>query len=400
LILSLRSIKRTFCRKRLSALSVSISRGRSTKFQSGRKHPSAASVLSSALHNPVNRGVLIDARAYVWDVVEMYHTLGGNLSIINTSGDAPSHVDMVANHETAKMLSLICPRMRVFWLADAAKGFDIVATGHIKAMSNPSADFIVKESKGQGYGPKQVLTGWEAISEGIDAHGGSKSDMGPMYNPEILGELKDSSGGRSFPPTPPDDEFSSAASPGGVRLKVGVAYMPAKWEKSGIFRQAADALQGVDGGARRNFSFKGKQYGALKLKLCKGGQSAYRPWLHFDSAQGLLISTDGGKRSLMLELNLKNSRPQVVRVATGEILSSGEGLPTIRIQKVYSPDSVSGTQGEVKAARTVADKGKAKAAISKKAGRAEGGNLLPLGLAAAGAISIFFLMMLWRARKL
>ncbi|MGR3303713.1 MAG: hypothetical protein ACUZ8I_14605 [Candidatus Scalindua sp.] len=116
----------------------------------------AAKVIPELIHNPVDRGILVDARAYKQDVKNLYNKLSGNLSIINTAGDAPSFDTMVAKHEVSKSLKRELPNLRVIWTD--AKGPDMFFRQHIKSL-NPESQLKVKEYTGSGYTKLGITTG-------------------------------------------------------------------------------------------------------------------------------------------------------------------------------------------------------------------------------------------------
>jgi hypothetical protein len=115
----------------------------------------AAKVLTDPQNNPVDRGILIDARAKETDVKNLYHSLNGNLSIINTAGDAPAGRDLVANHDTAKMLKRELPKLNVYWV-DSTFGINSwldtkgILNHHIES-TRINTSFEVKEYTGDGY---------------------------------------------------------------------------------------------------------------------------------------------------------------------------------------------------------------------------------------------------------
>lgn len=110
-------------------------------------------------NNPADRGVLVDARAKIGDVKRLFKSLSGNLSIINTAGDAPSDITMVANHDTAKMLKIFMPDLRVFWI-DSKKGLNVFVAHHLES-AHWDTSFKVKEFTGSGYARYGSMTGGE-----------------------------------------------------------------------------------------------------------------------------------------------------------------------------------------------------------------------------------------------
>lgn len=106
-------------------------------------------------YNPVDNGVLIDARAWVSDVKTLYKALNGNLSIINTAGDAPSDKTMVASHDASKDLKSQLPDLKVFWV-DSKKGINIA--DHLRSM-HWGTSFTVKEFTGNKYVNFGEMTG-------------------------------------------------------------------------------------------------------------------------------------------------------------------------------------------------------------------------------------------------
>ena len=120
----------------------------------------AAKVLSESNRISVDRGVLVDARAYKQDVKSLYYKLNGKLSIINTAGDAPSLGDMVANHNASKSLKRELPNLRVIW--SDAKGLDIFIKQHIKSL-NPESQLKIKEYNGNGYNKLGIMKGGDLI---------------------------------------------------------------------------------------------------------------------------------------------------------------------------------------------------------------------------------------------
>jgi len=116
----------------------------------------------------VDGGILVDPRAWESDVKRLYNTLGENLAIINTAGDAPTrnrtfpvpvfrlNEKMVAYHDTAKALKKELPRLKVYWV-DCA-GLDIFITQHLGAMRSNSS-LLVKEFIGEEYGTISKMTG-------------------------------------------------------------------------------------------------------------------------------------------------------------------------------------------------------------------------------------------------
>ena len=134
----------------------------------------ASQALSELSHNPVNRGILFDARAWVSYVKKLYEKLSGNLTIVTTAGDAPTRSfdlpffqrtiaqilglvvlsdRMVAELDTSKDLKKELPELRVFYLNP--EGFwNIFITGHLAAMSNKK--LYCKEWTGNGF----ITQGW------------------------------------------------------------------------------------------------------------------------------------------------------------------------------------------------------------------------------------------------
>ncbi len=113
---------------------------------------------------PIDRAILVDGRAHIEKVWSTYVALGGEVSIINTAGDAPSFGYMIANHETAKFLKRLLPGIKVYWVD--VKGLDIIITRHLASM-NPEAILLVKEFTGWHYSPSTKLTAWKLMTKAL-----------------------------------------------------------------------------------------------------------------------------------------------------------------------------------------------------------------------------------------
>lgn len=111
--------------------------------------------------NPIDRAVLVDGRAYASATRATYTRLEGQLTAINTRGDAPSLPDMIANHDALKRLKRDLPQLRVL-LTDAG-GPNIPLTQHLAAM-RPDVRLQVREFDGQGYTKPVSTSGPELLS--------------------------------------------------------------------------------------------------------------------------------------------------------------------------------------------------------------------------------------------
>lgn len=109
----------------------------------------ASRVVPTLKYNLVDKGILVDARAWESDVKKLYHAMNGNLAIINTAGDAPASEGMVANHETAKTLKIELPTLKVYWV-DSKKGINFFIGDHLRSMHWDTSLFV-KEFLGDRY---------------------------------------------------------------------------------------------------------------------------------------------------------------------------------------------------------------------------------------------------------
>jgi len=133
-------------------------------------------------HNPIDRGVLVDARAYAWMTILTFGALNGRLAIIDTAGDAPAlpfnqvpiPVGMVANHDEAKKLKAFLPELRLFWVD--AEGVDVFIAQHLATMRPSNPGIVAKEFDGRGYTPTSEMKAWDLLSELIDVQ---QTDLGP-----------------------------------------------------------------------------------------------------------------------------------------------------------------------------------------------------------------------------
>lgn len=117
----------------------------------------ATEAIPALKQNPIDKLIIIDGRAYKQKTVDTYNSLKGNLTIINTAGDAPALPDMIANHSVAKSLKKALPKLTVLW-TDPKGGF-----AHIKCM-NPNAVLWVKEFTGSEYTEKSKMIGRELLN--------------------------------------------------------------------------------------------------------------------------------------------------------------------------------------------------------------------------------------------
>ena len=116
----------------------------------------AARVIPELEKNPVDKGLLVDARAWEDDVRDLYKAIKKNLIVINTAGDAPASpisallIDekMVAHHDTAKKLKEELPELRVIWVD--VEGLDISILKHLSSIGE-EAKLQYKEYTGNGY---------------------------------------------------------------------------------------------------------------------------------------------------------------------------------------------------------------------------------------------------------
>ncbi len=175
-------------------------------------------VLASNGARPWDRLVLVDARAYLWNVVGAYRRLSGNLSIINTKADAPSLITMVGNHLAAKSLQVLLPRLRVFYVDT---GSFIPSAGHLGTLGVRHGVISAYEVQ-PGRNPRKlnVEAGWQVVREGLDKQGPSKSI------------------------SPRTRLHAAAADLGGVLFETGNTYI---LDEQGSLRQLVESLESARG---------------------------------------------------------------------------------------------------------------------------------------------------------
>jgi hypothetical protein len=126
---------------------------------------------------PLDRLILVDARAYVDKTLQAAAILNGNLTIINTGGDAPALADMVANAQGARMVAQADPRIQALYVDP--KGWNLPASAHLATMANqPDKKLEVKVLAGNGYGPSQQMSLKEFKDRVFTAQSSSSAELG------------------------------------------------------------------------------------------------------------------------------------------------------------------------------------------------------------------------------
>jgi hypothetical protein len=165
----------------------------------------ASKVIPELKPGLIGGGILVDARAWKDDVVKLYESLGGNLAIINTGGDAPARPNMVACHKTSKALKKELPALKLYWVDP--KGWNLFGSEHLKSM-HWNISFIVKEFTENGYEKLDRITGRDLLNHilsGFKTHKKENPDQAVSFKTAQPGDLtvrkKYYSG--NFPPPPP-----------------------------------------------------------------------------------------------------------------------------------------------------------------------------------------------------
>jgi len=145
----------------------------------------AASLVVPVLkHKPIDKGILIDARAWDRDVKKLYHVMNGNLAVINTAGDVPATEGMVAHHETSKALKQALPNLKVYWV-DSKRGINVFSAVYHLGSMHWEKSFAVKEFTGSKYVKLGEMTGGDLrnqilIKENKIKEGGVLIDPKPV----------------------------------------------------------------------------------------------------------------------------------------------------------------------------------------------------------------------------
>ncbi len=122
----------------------------------------ATKVIPMLAHNPLNKLIIIDGRAYVSNTIETVDAMNHKIALINTAGDAPSLPDMVAHHKGAKKVKHARPEIIAVYVDP--KGWNLPGLAHIAAME-PERKLVVKYFTCNGYTTPKKMKADELIDE-------------------------------------------------------------------------------------------------------------------------------------------------------------------------------------------------------------------------------------------
>lgn len=125
----------------------------------------ATGAIPDLKQNPLDKLIIVDGRAYVNRTIETAYAMNGNLILINTGGDAPAFIHMIANHEGAKLVKLAVPEVEVVYVD--LKGWNVpwnIPKAHISVM-RPSTEMDAKRLIGyfDGYTAKKKMRAIELL---------------------------------------------------------------------------------------------------------------------------------------------------------------------------------------------------------------------------------------------
>ncbi|MHB8123085.1 MAG: hypothetical protein ACYDG4_13125 [Desulfuromonadaceae bacterium] len=183
----------------------------------GSNAPSAGAkamvALQSLGRNPIDSIVIYDGRATEKDAELLIRALNQKVSIINTSGDAPTSprallpgLDMVASFDCSKRLKEKYPGIRVFFSAETEDNSSIIR--HVEMMQQKSKG-LIKEVMGDGsfkrYGEMNGAAlakeaSWTGKASGMGKPDKDKVSIPPPRAPQEKKRKKDDLYPPPFPP--------------------------------------------------------------------------------------------------------------------------------------------------------------------------------------------------------